>query len=96
MAGVMNLYNYNSVSSIAGNNNRSISSCQRDCDSFIDLCSSKVALLKKRLQVGPDGSLPPEGEVPQSEAAEVSASPTQSPLKENEVEPEVIEGKCIY
>lgn len=46
--------------------------------------------------MGPDGSLPPEGEVPQSEAAEVSASPTQSPLKENEVESEVTEGKCIY
>lgn len=46
--------------------------------------------------MGPDGSLPPEGEVRQSEAAEVSASPTQSPLKEHEVEPEVTEGKCVY
>lgn len=53
----------------------------------------KVALLKKRVKGVSDGSLPPEGEVPQSEVAQESLSVVQSPIKEHELEPEGTEGK---
>uniref|UniRef100_A0A3Q3IPR2 Golgin A4 n=1 Tax=Monopterus albus TaxID=43700 RepID=A0A3Q3IPR2_MONAL len=49
-----------------------------------------VALLKKRVK-GVSGALPPDGDVPQPEDAQHSASATQSPSKEQEIEPEVTE-----
>lgn len=55
--------------------------------------------MKKRAKGVSDGAVPPEGDVSQSEDASDSASCTQSPLKEQEVEPEVTEGKqtfCVY
>lgn len=46
--------------------------------------------MKKRVKVGSDGSVPLEGEVPQSDDA--SNTSTQSPVKEQEEAPEVPEG----
>lgn len=49
--------------------------------------------MKKRVKVGSDGSVPLEGEVPQSDDA--SNASTQSPVKEQEEVPEVPEGMQI-
>lgn len=54
-----------------------------------------MALLKKRVKGVSDGSLPTEGEVPQSEVAQESLSAMQSPSKEQGLEPEGTEGKQI-
>lgn len=53
--------------------------------------------MKKRAKGVSAGAVPPEGDVPQFEDADSdSASSTQSPLKEQGVEPEVTEGKHIF
>lgn len=52
--------------------------------------------MKKRVKGFSAGALPPEGEVPQSEDAVDSASLTQSPSKEQGVEPEITEGKHSF
>lgn len=49
--------------------------------------------MKKRVKVGSDGSVPLEGEVPQSDDA--SNTSTQSPVKEQEEAAEVPEGMQI-
>ncbi|XP_075933332.1 golgin subfamily A member 4 isoform X4 [Anarhichas minor] len=63
-------------------------------DQMITVLQTQVALLKKRATVVSDGAVPPEGDVPQSEDANSdSTSSTQSPLKEQGVEPEATEGE---
>ncbi|XP_031727562.1 golgin subfamily A member 4 isoform X2 [Anarrhichthys ocellatus] len=63
-------------------------------DQMITVLQTQVALLKKRAMVVSDGAVPPEGDVPQSEDANSdSTSSTQSPLKEQGVEPEATEGE---
>lgn len=52
--------------------------------------ASQVALLKKRVKGVSDSAAPPEGELSQSEDLN---STQQSPPNEQEVEPEVTEGK---
>ncbi|XP_037534254.1 golgin subfamily A member 4 [Nematolebias whitei] len=62
-------------------------------DQMITVLQTQVALLKKRVKGVSDSSLPPEGEVPQSEVAQESLSAMQSPSKEQGLEPEGTEGE---
>ncbi|KAM6922748.1 golgin subfamily A member 4 isoform 3-T7 [Lycodopsis pacificus] len=62
-------------------------------DQMITVLQTQVALLKKRATVVSDGAVPPEGDVPQSENANSDSTSTQSPLKEQGVEPEATEGE---
>ncbi|XP_072247295.1 golgin subfamily A member 4 isoform X2 [Leuresthes tenuis] len=62
-------------------------------DQMITVLQTQVTLLKKRAQGVSDVSLPPEGEVRQSEVAEDSTSAAQSPSKVQGLELEVPEGE---
>ncbi|XP_060943889.1 golgin subfamily A member 4 isoform X3 [Limanda limanda] len=57
-------------------------------DQRITVLQTQVALLKKRVKVFSDETLPPENEVPQSRDTEDSASAAQSPSKEQGAESE--------
>ncbi|XP_058507036.1 golgin subfamily A member 4 isoform X2 [Solea solea] len=61
-------------------------------DQMISVLHTQVALLKKRVKVVP-GAVLPEDEVPQSEDTDDSFSATQSPSKEQGLEPEASEGE---
>ncbi|KAM8860342.1 golgin subfamily A member 4 isoform 2-T5 [Spinachia spinachia] len=61
-------------------------------DQIITVLQTQVALLKKRTKGVSDGTVPPEGDVPQSEDRDATSS-TQSPLKEQGVELEGTEGE---
>ncbi|KAK1905590.1 hypothetical protein KUDE01_012770, partial [Dissostichus eleginoides] len=61
-------------------------------DQMITVLQTQVSLLKKRSKVVSAGSVPPGGDVPQSEDADPTSS-TQSPLKEQREGPDVTEGE---
>ncbi|KAM9726236.1 golgin subfamily A member 4 isoform 1-T1 [Menidia menidia] len=62
-------------------------------DQMITVLQTQVALLKKRVKGVSDSSHPPEGGVPQSEAAEDATSAAESPSKVQGIELEVTEGE---